>query len=286
MAFNWAAAAGAAQGASGIIAPIIGAASASKRDHDQRNFLRGAYDLEKADALAQWNRENEYGEYAWHKMNAYNSPMAQMERFKEAGLNPNLIYGNMSSSPSFAMGRYDSPKTGGYNASREDYSGVANGLAGGLSAYIGFREAAARTDNLQAQNEVLKQEAVIKAFTAAGLSMDNVIKSESVPYAKQNAANAARLADANVMSSLQANENLVQQFVLNERRDSRETESNRAYLRESDRRVMGMDQERVMKQLEINLRQIGINPNDPTVLRIIGQLFNETVEKTKKYFTR
>lgn len=42
----------------------------------------------------------------WHRQNQYNSPQAQMQRYKEAGLNPNLIYGqgtpgNASSSPSY-----------------------------------------------------------------------------------------------------------------------------------------------------------------------------------------
>lgn len=32
----------------------------------------------------------------WHATNAYNHPKAQMRRFKEAGLNPHLIYGQMA----------------------------------------------------------------------------------------------------------------------------------------------------------------------------------------------
>ncbi len=43
------------------------------------------YDRQRADALADWNRQNQY-----------NSPEAQMTRFKEAGLNPHLIYGQMT----------------------------------------------------------------------------------------------------------------------------------------------------------------------------------------------
>lgn len=35
----------------------------------------------------------------WHATNAYNHPKRQMERFREAGLNPNLIYGQMSNVP-------------------------------------------------------------------------------------------------------------------------------------------------------------------------------------------
>lgn len=62
-----------------------------------------------------WNRSNEYDQEMWHMQNRYNesqlanqrqwdldmwnrqnqfnSPEAQMQRFKDAGLNPNLIYG-------------------------------------------------------------------------------------------------------------------------------------------------------------------------------------------------
>jgi hypothetical protein len=35
----------------------------------------------------------------WHATNAYNHPKRQMQRFREAGLNPNLIYGQMSNVP-------------------------------------------------------------------------------------------------------------------------------------------------------------------------------------------
>lgn len=48
------------------------------------NFLSGesAYRRDRRDAIADWHRNNEY-----------NSPKAQMQRYKEAGLNPQLIYG-------------------------------------------------------------------------------------------------------------------------------------------------------------------------------------------------
>lgn len=36
---------------------------------------------------------------AWNMANEYNSPKAQMQRLSEAGLNPNLIYGNISNTP-------------------------------------------------------------------------------------------------------------------------------------------------------------------------------------------
>ena len=39
---------------------------------------------------------------AWNKQNAYNTPSAQMARYAEAGLNPNLIYGQANTAGSIA----------------------------------------------------------------------------------------------------------------------------------------------------------------------------------------
>lgn len=52
-----------------------------------------------------------YNTLMWNKQNSYDSPMAQMQRFKSAGLNPNLIYGQMSqgSAPSISAGSAPSP---------------------------------------------------------------------------------------------------------------------------------------------------------------------------------
>lgn len=36
----------------------------------------------------------------WNMQNAYNDPKQQMQRYKEAGLNPNLVYSQMSNGPS------------------------------------------------------------------------------------------------------------------------------------------------------------------------------------------
>lgn len=40
--------------------------------------------------------QNAYNTRMWHMSNDYNSPANQMRLFKEAGLNPNLVYGQMS----------------------------------------------------------------------------------------------------------------------------------------------------------------------------------------------
>jgi hypothetical protein len=44
---------------------------------------------QKRAATTAWNRQNEF----WDRQNAYNTPKAQMDRLKQAGLNPALMYG-------------------------------------------------------------------------------------------------------------------------------------------------------------------------------------------------
>ena len=46
------------------------------------------------------------------EQNAYNSPLQQMKRYEEAGLNPNLIYGNGQSSTGNqnSIAKYDAPR--------------------------------------------------------------------------------------------------------------------------------------------------------------------------------
>lgn len=89
-------------------------------------------DLVGAYAQTQWNRENQqisyrqqqdlmresqnYNTLMFHEANAYNSPVAQMLRFKSAGLNPNLIYGQMAntaSAPSMSSPSSPSPAQAG-----------------------------------------------------------------------------------------------------------------------------------------------------------------------------
>lgn len=63
----------------------------------------------------------------WNAQNKYNSPFNQMQRFKAAGLNPNLIYGqgnpgNASGAPQFQVSAHNSP----IGAALEALTNVAN----------------------------------------------------------------------------------------------------------------------------------------------------------------
>lgn len=94
------------------------------------------YNLNLAKQQNQWNIDQ------WNRENEYNTPQAQMSRYKAAGLNPDLVYGqqNLSAaSPEMTSGEPGSPM---------DYSPVANGPTIGEAASIA---ANSRLTNAQAK---------------------------------------------------------------------------------------------------------------------------------------
>lgn len=263
----------------GIAGSAISAASAAKQNKKQMKWARDMYELEKADNLAQWERENAYGEAMWHKINQYNGPMATMERFKEAGLNPNLVYGQGSNAPAIQTGRYDAPKHSPVNLRAVDLGGAASAIGSGLMNYVNFRESAARVSNIEAATAVANQDAVMRAVQTAGIAADNQKKNIGLKYENE-------LVKTSLDAALQNLENSQRTMQLAEYRDQREQMSNEAYLRESAERILASRGQRVsveldsaLKRLEYNLREKGINPNDPKIMRVIGQVLDGTVDQ-------
>lgn len=54
---------------------------------------RRMYALQRADAVADRDLQRQWALSDWNTQNEYNSPEAQMGRYRDAGLNPNLVYG-------------------------------------------------------------------------------------------------------------------------------------------------------------------------------------------------
>lgn len=143
-------------GGAGLLGSVINAGSQLGTNSSQLSYAREMYDKQRADALADWNMQNQY-----------NSPKEQMARFKEAGLNPNLIYGQMSNSP---VVRTSSPQS--YNPTAPQVDLVRpTGMA--LDAYYDTQLKAAQINNLKEQNELLKQDGLIKVFETMGKQLDN-----------------------------------------------------------------------------------------------------------------
>lgn len=95
--------------------------------------------------------QNEFNLNMWNLQNEYNTPINQMKRYEEAGLNPLLIYnqgnpGNATGHPVSA-----SPKESGASALSKVFSTV--------SAIKSMQAMSAQVDNMKAQNKLINTQA-------------------------------------------------------------------------------------------------------------------------------
>lgn len=85
------------------------------------------------------------------EQNEYNSPAAQMARYKEAGLNPNLMFGGIDSGQQSGIAKYDAP-----TMQRPDLPEV--GLLDSMQLMLQARKNEAEIRNIDAQTQRYQEE--------------------------------------------------------------------------------------------------------------------------------
>jgi hypothetical protein len=94
----------------------------------------------------------------WNRANEYNTPSAQMARLRDAGLNPNLVYGKGAAMPAAQLPRYQAPKI--------DYKVPPQlELGNTIAQFQDFQLKKAQIDNVQAQTDNIKQRTVNESIT-------------------------------------------------------------------------------------------------------------------------
>lgn len=152
---------------SGILPYIVAGASAGfeaiTKGGPKRQYK---YNKKLAQLQNKMNRENaiwalEQNKALLAEQRAYDSPEQQMARYRAAGLNPNLIYGQVAQSPGdIRVGSLPGVNTGAIDASYPDVAGafresmLAQSQMGLTEAKT--EESYAKQDVLNTQNEVLK----------------------------------------------------------------------------------------------------------------------------------
>lgn len=116
-------------------------------------------------ALAKWQYQANLEQ--WQRENEYNSPAAQMQRYQDAGLNPNLIYGqqNLSAgSPQASVPQLQSGKLVNTRAQRamaklNVISGAAQQIMSMLEGYQTLQQKSAQTDMIKANTRLIWENA-------------------------------------------------------------------------------------------------------------------------------
>lgn len=220
--------------------------SSLAQNYSSQKFSERMYNKQKGDAIEFWNMQN-----------AYNSPEQMMQRYTDAGLNKNLIYGSGGSNsagnldlPDMKPVDFREPRIGGSGAN------MSNLL---LSADLRIKNAQA--DNLKVQNEVIRQDAYLRAQQAAkeGLNVD--LFRDTYGYQ----ADAYR---ENVRKTRTETDVLIN-------RDAREAVANATSVAEATERMLTMQQQRTKIPYETdklraeidNLRRVGILDDFEIALR-------------------
>lgn len=245
--------------------------AAGKMNKKTRQWNEKMYGIQRADALKDWDMTN-----------AYNSPEQQMQRFKEAGLNPNLIYGQSNEG---ATVRSTDAKS--WNPETPDIQG---GVRNAIGAYQDFTLQDEQVKNMQAQRENMALDGVIKALTAKQIEASIGMSTFDLGQKQALAETAIQQAQENLNQTKYGNTIMLD-------RNEREAALNTSSLKEAAERILTMRLGRakteaeissihattnnlkksgVLQDLDIELRRQGINPNDPMWMRILGRLLGDT----------
>lgn len=258
----------------------IDAASTGKQNTRSQRFSREMYQLQYANNLELWNKQNEY-----------NSPQSQMKRLQEAGLNPNLVYGSGQaqqpagnlSSPDVQTPQFRSPEVGNQ----------IGGAISQLAQYQDFEIKQAQLDNLKTQNQVLGEEVLLKRSQ----HQQNMVGYErgvfDLDYKREMKGNQAdydrarlQQVKANTTFTLSENERKRVSNISNLRLQAAQILQTRAQTAKSGAEKLQIEQairnlkvDESLKKKEMEMRAIGISPNSPAWMYVLGTTINELLKQ-------
>lgn len=266
------------------LTPGQGIAIAGSIDNASNNIAQASINRQTRKYNEKWNYINRQWALDDYQMqNEYNHPSSQMARLKEAKLNPNLIYGDSASMATAA------PIKSGGNGSwqpRPPTFNSAGAATAGLMAHADLEIKKAQLDNLRTANTVALEEAQLKrAQTVSTLQGVDVSKFDLGLKSdiRTHSVDAARLQNesikANMKSTLDANERAAAlqsptlmaaiERVTQMRLDQALTRSQRDQILTT---IENLKKDGILKELDIELRRLGIGPNSGLIPSLVGRL--------------
>lgn len=112
-----------------------------KENRAQRDWAREMYDLQNQRDIEFWNMQN-----------AYNDPAAQMQRLKDAGLNPNLVYGNGATTSAGPIATHSAPQP---NTAPERHENELAPLADSIFNYLEVQQRKANISRTEAETQAI-----------------------------------------------------------------------------------------------------------------------------------
>lgn len=238
----------------------------------ERNYKRN-----RKDALADWDR-----------VNAYNHPSAIMARLRDAGINPNLAFGGIASG---GAGSVNSPEASASELDSTRGRSAPPDVMGNLLAQADLKIKAAQANNLNVQTNVIREEWNLKRFQAERAGFDLGIEREfaadhrresirqtrtSTDLAIAEDARRASLNTSNLQEALERMLTMQTQrvnTVLDRSKTYSEIRRNNVEVARAKAHIDLMIKDGTLRDIEIELRKQGVNPNDPAYQRELMKLF-------------
>lgn len=264
----------------GGLASFFGQSSANKANiAAQKLANQGNMEL----AAYQYDRQLDM----WNQYNAYNTPASQMKRYKDAGLNPNLIYGQGSSGNASSYPQYEAPTLGAYTGQKSALGvGVANAL-NSLSSSASVQNLLQQNENLKTQSDAVRAQTITEGLKQANLVASTSRSEYDLKLAKQLERYNLDAAKLNVskLSADIANVKANTKFTISN------TELNSLRVKYTDAQIHNLEvatqklmQDYDLQSYDLELRRLGINSNDALIERLVGRALNQVgdaVESTE-----
>lgn len=205
----------------------------------------------------------------WNLQNAYNSPAAQMQRFKDAGLNPNLIYGQGNSGNASPPPEYRPPHIEKANPV-PNFSGITQTYMNAQQMQAGIEQVKANTELTRARTNTEFVNQALKALGKDKLALD-INKLQSIlPYQLEIQRNQAesskydvqkKVTEITSMGMKQATELLQQEYL-------------KRKISQTEQATINMAADWIYKNKTNELRNLGLSDKDPVWLKILGAIGN------------
>lgn len=230
--------------------------------------------INRGETKKQNERDRQFQLDMWNNTNTYNSPAAQMERLKAAGLNPNLVYGNGATTTASNI----TPTASKPIPSTQ--------LGSSINSYVDLTQKQLQNDLVASQifnNGLLAEDIRTRAAKNVSSSYESQFRSRNIEadtemkqfeLGKQKELRQVsidgqiQLAKKTMLQNKEAEINMLTQ---NARNQQQLLESySRLKLMQSQLNNQQLDN--AIKQEIKNLRQKGLNENDNVLLRLFSDL--------------
>lgn len=253
-------------GAAGGLVQSVGNIWTAKKN---RQFQERENQKQRDWSNEMFDKQNKRDLDFWNMQNAYNDPLAQMQRLSNAGLNPHLVYGNGADSSAGPIATHSAPQP---NTRAPELPPLGDAIAGGLFSFLDVQQKKANVARTEAETKA------ITANTANREFLNGLNNTSYLQMLRQDMANKVNKGHYGSELERIQYESLSQIF---DNDNELWLKAQRAGLTRTIQEIelaqkVGdkMSAETALKQFELKLLKQGINRSDNAFFRLINATWN------------